>query len=348
MTDQFGSFGNQCFAGGFEPDLSRMHPFDPVMGMPLGIQWLYAFLQDEDGLIYCPERKFISTLTGGLFLMSNETGTLNINPISGRGYRGELRRVNDPDHRRWHNPVFHRMPPGTVPEAEQDFILDLRDDRMEYSEGNLIDLAGPSCGLGMQFYNANPECPLFYSSLAYWLEGEALGKKVEGPFFFDHVYWPAGRDWKEYVYYLDKQIGWEVFANKYDDGTIQWGHFVNGKDGFNPGVVVEGDKVIAASGNVTGEFVLNDQAGCRRSSATSMASGSNSSAARKAGCATSRSPAVRATMTISRSTARPGRSATRATWWRDSPGSSASQTGSRTRAWSSTSSRPKRPPEASR
>jgi hypothetical protein len=259
MTDQFGSFGNKCFAGGFEPDLSRMHPFDPVMGMPLGIQWLYAFLQDEDGLIYCPERKFIATLTGGLFLMTNESGTLNINPLSGKGYRGELRRVNDPDHRRWHNPVYHRMPAGTVPEGEQGFVLDLRDDRMEYSEGNLIDLAGPSAGLGMQFYNANPECPLFYSSLAYWLEGEVLGKKVEGPFFFDHVYWPAGRDWKEYIYYLEKQIGWEVFANRYEDGTVQWGHFVNGTDGFNPGVVIEGDKVLAASGDVKCSFKLGEE-----------------------------------------------------------------------------------------
>jgi hypothetical protein len=52
VTNTFGSFGNQCLASGFEPDLSKMHPFDPVMGMPLGIQWLYAFLQDEDGLIF--------------------------------------------------------------------------------------------------------------------------------------------------------------------------------------------------------------------------------------------------------------------------------------------------------
>jgi hypothetical protein len=258
VTNQFGSFGNRCLASGFEPDLSKMHPFDPVMGMPLGIQWLYAFLQDEDGNIYCPERKFISTLTGGLFLMTNESGTLNINTASGKGYRGELKRENDADRRRWHKPVFHRMPAGTVPEGEQDFILELRNDTMEYSEGDLIDLAGPSAGLGMQFYDSRPEAPLFYSSLCYWLKGEVLGKRVEGPFFFDHVYWPAGRDWKEYEYYLKTQIGWEVFANKYDDGTIQWGHFVNGIDGFNPGVVIEGDQVLAASGDVRASFVLNE------------------------------------------------------------------------------------------
>ena len=255
---QFGNLGHHVQAGAFKPDLARMEVTDYVYGLPIQIQWIYAFLRGEDGAIYVPERKFISTLTGGLFLMTGEDGTLNINPVSGRGYRGELKRTLDPEHRRWDQPMYHRMPAGSVPEGEQDFVMDITNERMEYREGNILDLAGPNAGLGMQFYDSNAENPLFYSSLCYWLEGEVLGDKVEGPIFFDSVYWPHGRDWKEYVYFRELQVGWHVFANKHEDGTVEWGHLVNGHEGFNPGVVIRGNELVAATGDLKGSYTLDD------------------------------------------------------------------------------------------
>src|SRR5256885_7052997 len=81
---QFGNLGHQVKAGAFQPDLARMDVTDYVYGLPLQIQWIYGFLRGEDGGIYVPERKFISTLTGGLFLMTPEDGTLNMTPESGR------------------------------------------------------------------------------------------------------------------------------------------------------------------------------------------------------------------------------------------------------------------------
>jgi hypothetical protein len=255
----FANFGHRPLVGGFKPDMRLINPKNTPYGLPMQIQWIYAFLRDESGAVYAPERKFIASLTGGLFFMTDETGTLNFNPKSGKGTRGELRRTFTDEFFRWDHPMWKRMPEGTVDPEEQGFFMEVRADRMEYKEGNILDLAGPNAGLGMQFYSTNPDAPLLYTSMCYWLEGEVLGKKVEGPIFFDNVFWPHGEEWKEYRYFNDLQVGWHVFANKFKDGTIEWGHQVNGRNGFNPGIVINGDKVVAATPDLGGEYHLEDK-----------------------------------------------------------------------------------------
>jgi len=254
----FGDFGHRTIVGAYRPDLSTMEPDHQVFGLNQQIQWLYGFLRDGDGIVYVPERKFNASLTGGLFLMSGESGTLNVNHGTGRSARGELRRIIEPDHRRWHEPVFQRLPSGIVRHDEQPFLLDLTNDRIEYGEGDLLQLEGPSAGLGVQFLDASRFEPLFYSSLCFWVQGEVLGKAVEGPIFFDSTYWRHGHEWKECRHYKHLQVGWHVFANKYEDGSVEWGHLVVGREGFTPAVVVEGDRVVCMSPNLRGSFCLDD------------------------------------------------------------------------------------------
>lgn len=258
-TQQFADFGHRPLVGGFVPDLARMNPENQPHGLELQIQWIYAFLRDAEGNVYAPERKFIASLTGGLFFMTDETGTLNFNKASGRGQRGELRRTFTDEFFRWDKPMWKRMPEGTVSPDELDFFMEVRADRMIYREGDLIDLAGPNAGLGMQFYSPANDAPLLYTSQCFWLEGTVDGKQVEGPIFYDNVYWPHGKEWKEYRYFNELQVGWHVFANKFTDGTIEWGHQVNGTKGFNPGIVINGDQVVVATPDLRGDYHLQDK-----------------------------------------------------------------------------------------
>jgi hypothetical protein len=67
-------------------------------------------------------------------------------------------------------------------------------------------------------------------------------------------------EWKEYGYFNDLQIMWHVFCNSFGDGTFEWGHLVLGRDGFTPGVVVNGDQVVAATPNLRAKFAMDDGA----------------------------------------------------------------------------------------
>ena len=80
-------------------------------------------------------------------------------------------------------------------------------------------MTGARSAHGVQFFAPARREPLGYASQSYWVTGTILGEAVEGPIFFDHLYFQHGAEWKEYRWYIDLQISWNVFANKFDDGT---------------------------------------------------------------------------------------------------------------------------------
>lgn len=222
---QFGDFDHRVVVGAFHPDPSTMAVQDEAHGLPLQATWLYGFLRDESGLTYCVERKFVGSLTSGLFLMTQDgdpANELNVHPDTGRSARGELRRGLGAE-RTWAEPVFQRLPGGIVPAGEQPMSLRWSGEAIAYGEGDICDLAGPSVGLGAQFYSASRERPLFYASTCHWVTGTVQGRQVAGPLWLDNAYWVHGLEWKEYGYFNELQVMWLIFANAFDDGTFEWG-----------------------------------------------------------------------------------------------------------------------------
>ncbi len=253
----FGDFDHRVVVGAFRPDPATMLVSDPQHGLPLQASWLYGFFRDSDGLTYAVERKYVGSLTSGLFLMTQDgdlTAELNVHPDSGRSARGELRRGLGGIERTWSDPVFQRLPAGTLPPGEQPLTMRWTGDEMAYNEGDILDLTGRSAGLGAQFYVASREQPLMYTSTCHWMTGTVQGKAIAGPMWFDNSYWIHGLDWKEYGYYNDLQIMWLVFCNAFTDGTFEWGHLIMGRDGFTPGIVVGGDDLVAATPSLTAKF----------------------------------------------------------------------------------------------
>jgi len=82
------------------------------------------------------------------------------------------------------------------------------------------------------------------------LTGTILGEQVEGPIFFDQVYFRHGSEWKEYPYYTDVQVVWNIFANKYADGTVEFGNITKGRGRWGAGIVVEGTTPLAEAASV--------------------------------------------------------------------------------------------------
>lgn len=262
MTNRWklGDFATRPVVGAFDTDPDDMDLLSPKHGLGLQKSWIYGFFRDAEGLTYCIERNFVGSLTSGLFVMTQHgdiTNELDVHPDSGRSARGELKRTLTGKTRRWSDPVFQKLPPGCFPDGEQPFEMEFSRDKFTYNEGDILALEGESAGLGMQFFIPSLERPLMYTSTCFWITGQFQGKEVSGPIWFDNSFWKHGVEWKEYGYFLDYQIMWHVFCNKFDDGTYEWGHLVSGRNGFSPGVVIQSTGEVELTSDTDAWFKLD-------------------------------------------------------------------------------------------
>lgn len=121
-TWKLGDFATRPAVGAFETEPDEMDLLSTKHGLGLQKSWVYGFFTDTKGLTYCVERNFVGSLTSGAFVMTQDgdkSSELNVHPASGRSARGELRRIQKGKTRRWHEPVFQRLPAGCFPEGEQ-------------------------------------------------------------------------------------------------------------------------------------------------------------------------------------------------------------------------------------
>src|SRR5581483_587596 len=221
ITDRsLGVFDTRALVGAFDPKISEFKLSEPRFGANLQAMYLYGGMHSDSGKFYVVERKFLSSMTGGLFIMSNQGGSMELDPGSPRSGRGEVRREFDDTSMRWHEPIMQRIPEELRVAEEQPLDLRVTDDEFRWSEGNLLDLSGPMPSVGLQFVAPMKGQLLVYQSQCYWLKGTLLGEEAEGPIFFDHIFWtPHGLEWKETPMYTDRQVSWTIFGNKLDDGA---------------------------------------------------------------------------------------------------------------------------------
>jgi hypothetical protein len=256
-TPEFGEFGFRTVVGAYEPSLETMLPTRPYFGLNLQVQYVYGFLGAASGTTYVVERKFMGSMTGGLYLMANDNGSLRLDPGTSRSARGELRRSFDEKHRRWADPVIQRTPAGVAPTDEQPLTVEITGNDVSWAEGELLELEGTVGGLGVQFYAPMPAQPWFYSSHPYRAQGTVLGEPVEGIVVMEQGYWHHGYEPKEYCVFADLEMSWNAFGNVYDD-SVQWGYLVRGKQGLCCAAVVEGDEVITLSNEMTASYEIDD------------------------------------------------------------------------------------------
>ncbi|MGH9184646.1 MAG: hypothetical protein ACRD0U_02340, partial [Acidimicrobiales bacterium] len=255
----FGDFNYQTVVGAFDPRLEQMVPSEARFGLNLQVQYIYGGFRNAEGTQYAVERKFIGPMTGGLWLMSNEKGSLALDPGSVRSTRGETRRQFTGSSRKWSDHLMHKLSKELGQGADEGLTLELAGDKMAWSEGDLLSLEGSLIGPGFQFYAPVRDEPLFYTTHAYWVRGTVLGAEVDGFIGFDHGYWQHGREWKEYRIFEDLELSWEVFGNQFDDGVIEWGVIVKGRRGLSAATVFEDGEVVAVAGRVPTTFALDDE-----------------------------------------------------------------------------------------
>lgn len=261
MTDQgvLGAFNTRSLTGTYRPKIADYQFTQPRFGLNLQVTYIYGGLRSESGRFSIVERKFISSMTGGLFIMSNDTGSMELDAGTPRSARGEVRRTQTADELRWFDPIMRRIPDDIRVPEEQGLDLRVTDGHMSWTEGNLLNLEGGQPAAGVQFYSPMVDNNFYYISQPYWLTGTVLGEKCEGPMFLDHIYWqPHGLEWKETPFYTDRQVSWMVFANKLDDGSVQAGHVVRCTDGLSFVAISENDAPLQLSDRMDVSMTLDD------------------------------------------------------------------------------------------
>ena len=86
------------------------------------------------------------------------------------------------------------------------------------------------------------ESALVYNTRRVGARGTFLGHEVEGWLQMDNVFLPDACSWFNSVYYKSIQCAWTDFATEYDDGAIDHGVMILGKEGFNAFCVESSDR----------------------------------------------------------------------------------------------------------
>jgi len=249
----------ETVVGAYRPRVTELRPWDDKLGMQQESVYVYGGFVDEDGQQYAVERKFIGPMTGGLWLMKATGDEIALDPGAFATTRGEIKREFTDERARWHGQLMSVTSASgeVIPDAGLD--LTITDDDIRWTEGDLVDVRGTLVGPGAQFNLPSTAEPMLYLSHMYAVTGTVRGKKVEGFVWNDYCYWPHGRDWKEYRFFRELQHGWLVFVNRYDDGSVEWGHLCHGREGMRFGVVHDADHVVTSSTDPTFHATLDDE-----------------------------------------------------------------------------------------
>ncbi|MEW6472617.1 MAG: hypothetical protein AB1679_10125 [Actinomycetota bacterium] len=253
-----GDFNNQAVVAAFDFHIADLDENVEIHGLGQRAIWPFGGLRNEAGNLYVLERKLVHQMTGGLWLMSDKDGDLNLVPKAVHSARGELRRELTPGRRIYRDHLMAKLG-DLAPAEEQSFYFDITDDALVWQEGELCDLSGRALGPGMHLFDADREWPFMYITRAFWTTGTVMGEAVSGIIWCDHGYWRDRGEWKEQPFYTEKQVAWNVFSNQYDDGTHEWGHIVRGTGGLGACMVAGDETAVATTGNFESSFVLDDQ-----------------------------------------------------------------------------------------
>ena len=232
-TIAIADYHERTLVGSFDPRIADVEPTKAKYGLNLQVQYFYGGLRDDDGRLYVLERKFIGPMTSGLWLMTNRDAEhLRLAPGSLRTSRGEIRRHFNAESHRYADALMAKVGRDLVSGEEQPLDLSFTDGGITWSEGDLLACEATPVGTGLMHYSPMPADSLLYTMQAYRAEGTVMGRHATGFVLVDHGYWPHGPEWKEFRFFAHSQVAWNVFANEYEDGTVDAGFFICGLNDF--------------------------------------------------------------------------------------------------------------------
>ncbi|MFE9320706.1 hypothetical protein ACIHDR_12710 [Nocardia sp. NPDC052278] len=252
-----GSFNHAAISSGrrFEP-AAVLSPDTSVHGLAPEAGYIWGTVRDDDGGLHSIMRRVpavrddkkagadIRSLGGKLILLSSAGGTEQM----------QLRR--EPRHAPESNELSRRvLGTGAVEftspanDHGRAVTLELSAQTLRYQETDVIEVTGTLAAPPLQWFLPGPDSSLLYLTQTWLVEGDLAGKHVRGFLFWEEAWMREGGR-----LYVDKDplhdaeyTTWYSWANHFDDGTSEVGHFLFGNGDFHVGVIGHSDGTVTTA-----------------------------------------------------------------------------------------------------
>jgi hypothetical protein len=226
--------------------------------------YLYGTVRDAAGNMYTLLRRLPSNVlaaitekgeerkgVGRRLMVQHNRGDdnlrLKVDLIKASGVSDGLRLERTPDQVRFRsgeNPLGKAWQIALTPSA------------LVWREDDVLSLEGNMLPLGLQWYLIDRDDSIMYCSRNFEVTGTVLGETVQGFIFLDQCYMPEGGRLYAHRDALMGQhieVCWFSWGTRWDDGSVEVGHFLGGNDRAGFGMATDGKKLNLLTSDVIAE-----------------------------------------------------------------------------------------------
>lgn len=254
-TDPTGSFYSGALASGRVFDPKDFVSDESILGLTREAGYMWGTLRDEDGTLYSTMRRIAppgtaaddgrSSLGGKLIVVSSGTER-----GPGLQIRKEPRYAVDSSAITAELTDADTATFASSPDAEgQPMRLVLSKENFQYLEEGVIDVTGRMVVNPLQWYLPGRDASLMYITQTWLVDGVLMGKRARGFLFWEEAWmYPGGQLYRLKDPLLDADyMTWYSWANLWDDGSCEVGHFLFGQRDFHVAVTAHSDGTITSA-----------------------------------------------------------------------------------------------------
>jgi hypothetical protein len=225
------SYGSKVLGEAFQPSLPYyFRTFTPHRLAYQG-SWLWSGVVDEEGNRYACLREWKTEYSLNVLISKLET---DLNEVSSRLYKRlnmGMIRFEKEDERQ-----LIRVDSPFAPDA---FHITLRPQHFQWKDADgELDLEFKALGPALRYLCPGEKEDCLYMSEFCRVSGMLQGKKVKGFGGIDCAFGTPGVGWLQSKIYRLLEKYWIVWANRYDDQSLEYGICFDGEADFNLGFVV--------------------------------------------------------------------------------------------------------------
>ncbi|WP_059022339.1 hypothetical protein [Mycobacterium sp. M26] len=250
-----GTFDHTAIASGRRFDAREFVENTPVLGLEREAGYIWGTLRDDEGTLYSTMRRIAATPPEATADGRQSLGGKHIVVSSGTGEPGlHLRReprgavdsahisatLTDED------TVTYASAPGV---DGRPMRLRFSEDDFSYSEADVLEASGYMVAPPLQWFLPGRDAALLYITQTFLVDGIIAGRPMRGFLFWEEAWmYPGGRLYRDKDPLHDAEyLTWYSWANHYDDGSCEIGHFLFGQQNYHVGVTAHSDGTVTSA-----------------------------------------------------------------------------------------------------
>ena len=243
--EMFKDFGYEVIAAPFTPgSISDYFRTTQKKGLEWAEGWLSVSLQSDNGQRYGFVRGYEKTSSNLILSFKMRDDLLDVSSkLFKKLYTGKI--VFDLTDGQ--EAVVIKSNP-----SKHNFHIQLNVNKIHWKEeSGDIDLQFESLGPAFGYYipGGRIKEELYYTEELFRATGKVLGETVNGYGSLDQVWLPPGIDWFESKGFLFFEDQWIVWANRYPDGSTDYGLVISGPENWNICFYADGGEIYTPENN---------------------------------------------------------------------------------------------------